>query len=108
MPTIRFSNIHSSANFDPTDFYGMDFADEVKRSEPKREVFSANVQRLAQTEYFYDWAATRLGIPRKMAKALTYLRLYNGDPLQVAVEIAKHSTILEVRSACETYINDSK
>lgn len=71
-----------------------------------KKVFTKSTHTLAKTEYFYDWAATRLGVTREVAKRLTHLRLYDATPLQVAKEIALHSTIAEVRNACETYIND--
>lgn len=101
-------------------FFGMDFADGVKGPDwsasgmereyrsAGRKYFSGQTIAIATTPYFYEWAATRLGISRELAKRLTHMRLYDATPLQVAAEIAKASSLPEVRNSCETYINDLK
>lgn len=115
-------------------FYGFDFAADIKKprghqeyaeniradfdwsdSGMEREYRSAGRKHFpaatiagASTPYFYEWAATRLGISYDAAKTITQQRLAGHPPSDIARDIARHSTISEVRSSCETYINDLK
>lgn len=71
-----------------------------------RKSFTAKHHSIGKQAYFHDWCATRLGVTREIAKSLTHRRLYGAAPSEIALVLAKHSTILEVRSTCETYLND--
>lgn len=73
-----------------------------------RKHFTAQVHAAAKTEYFCDWAATRLGLERKVAKTIIQQRLAGQPPSDIARDIARHSTIAEVRNSCETYVNEAK
>lgn len=97
-----------SADIDDSDsFWDAQFMETEYRKKGKK-VFSAQTLMAANTPYFYEWAATRLGVTREVAKRLIHLRCYSASPLQVAEEIAKNSSLPEVRNSCETYINDLK
>lgn len=76
--------------------------DEVEKPAPKQ--FTDATKRIARTEYFYDWAATRLGVTREIAKSLVHGRLYNTDPRTIAQTLIQYSTLSEVRTSCENYL----
>lgn len=71
----------------------------------KPKKFSQETTRLASNPYFYTYVATRLSVPRDVAKRLVHGRLYGMMPCEIANIIKTHTNLSEVRKACEDYLN---
>lgn len=75
-----------------------------KKARPQK-TFSPQTHTTAKLPYFHDWVATRLGVPRDVAKSLVMQRLYGTPPDEIARIIAANTSLPEIKSACEAYLN---